>query len=270
MSVSKAALPLKLPPSGRPSVPEVPPSGGKRGIAYNVPAYTFMFNCPKIGWAYNWGSSRSTGPISDQFMFVPMLWSDHSELTNSWNNNVELAMKTGSDAAMAFNEPDGCIDGGSCMPAPGETAWLYKTLVAPFAGRIRLGSPSVTNGDQAHKGINWFRQFMRACNAIGCPIDFVQVHWFGWCNDLGGFKRHVWEMFEAGGRRPVWVTEYSCNLGDMTPDLPERVEFLTQSLEWLDSQDWIEKYAYFMAREGDGMINSAGTGLSKLGMIYNS
>lgn len=139
-----------------------------------------------------------------------------------------------------------------------------------YEGRIKLGAPSVTNSQEENKGVEWFRKFMEACEKMNCHIDIIQVHWFGSCDDFSGFKQHVQEMYKAGGRRPVWVTEYGCNLGDLTPDLPKRVSFLMQSLEWLDKQEWIDSYAYFMAREGDGTINDAGTGLSKLGQIYNS
>lgn len=93
------------------------PSVRKRGLAYNDASLTHFFNGFKVSWAYNWYSapvdstSHPSAALNLSQTFVPMLWSDTSDLTSVWAANAQAALDAGADHLLAFNEPDQCGDG---------------------------------------------------------------------------------------------------------------------------------------------------------------
>ncbi|KAF2091302.1 glycoside hydrolase family 128 protein, partial [Saccharata proteae CBS 121410] len=239
----------------------------KRGLSYNNPTYTIPFSTTHITWTFNWYSALYT-PSGVQtgyntlLTFIPMLWSSASDLTSVWVANANAAIRSGADALLGFNEPDGCSDGGSCMDvATAVSAW--KTWMEPFAGQVKLGAPGVTNGG-APMGITWLQQFLGNCTA--CHIDFVPIHWYYDCSteaNRNSFQTYV-QGFHEQVKKPLWITEFGCTSGDEAS-----VEaFLKMAVTWLDGQSYVERYAYFMDAQGY-LINSTG-GLSTQGGIYNT
>ena len=193
-----------------------------------------------------------------------MLWSDASDLTSIWSPNVEYAIaKSGTDALLAFNEPDGCWEGQSCMNVS-RSAASYKTWIQPFAGRVRLGAPAVTNAEADGVGLDWLAQFMAACE--GCTVDFIPLHFYGSVLDRAALGRFVEKAHDRFGL-PVWVTEFGPEGGNADMALG----WLRSVLGWLDGQTYVERYAYFMDRAGEPyLINANGTGMSPIGKVYNS
>ncbi|KFY30040.1 hypothetical protein V494_08304, partial [Pseudogymnoascus sp. VKM F-4513 (FW-928)] len=242
--------------------PVVPPpvtgGAGKRGLAYNNAdlASSFTGADSLVSWAYNWGSTTPSIPSS--FEYVPMLWGTQPVHSSNWNEAASSAIAKGSKHLLAFNEPD--------LPAqanldPGSAAAGYKTFMQPFAGKAKLGSPAVTNGP-APMGIAYFKSFMAACD--GCTVDFVPMHWYDSASNVEAFKKHVTDMHEAAGDRKLWITEFGAAGSDA-----EQEQFLKTVIPWLDSQDYVERYAYFYA---DGVLtqNSVVTALGNTFMKFIS
>lgn len=69
----------------------------------------------------------------------------------------------------------------------------------------------------------------------------------------------------VGGYRPLWITEFASSTGTDA----QKENFLKAVLPWLDAQTYVERYAYFGDFQGI-LINENGTGLSRLGEIYNN
>jgi len=132
--------------------------------------------------------------------------------------------------------------------------------MGPFWDKARLGAPAVSAGPQ---GLPWLRDFLNACRPRQCKIDFVPVHWYGDCSNPDWFKNHINEAHGAGENRMVWVTEFGCK-GNSEDQI---VNFFRNVLPWLDGQDFIERYSYFMARPGE-MLNSDGNSLNGVGWAY--
>jgi hypothetical protein len=65
----------------------------------------------------------------------------------------------------------------------------------------------------------------------------------------------------------VWITEFGFTDPNDTED--DKKKFLRAVLPWLDSQEWVFRYAMQMAAEG-ALIKSSGSGLSELGFIYTT
>jgi hypothetical protein len=228
-------------------------SPGKRGVAYNDASLVSAFSkYPEVTWAYNWADVTLDIPSSIEY--VPMLWGLGDHIQN-WELNAEKAILSGTTHLLAFNEPD--IDSQANLTVPAAVAG-YLDHMQPFSGKVELGSPAVTNGG-GHMGLGWLKNFLSGC--LSCTIDFVAIHWYNG-GDAGAFKDYVVQAHEDGGCRPVWITEFQ---GPGSEE--EEITFLEEVLPWLDSQDYVHRYAYFMASEGSLI---SGRVLSRVGETFAS
>lgn len=220
----------------------------------------------QVSWAYNWGSAESSSSFNPALEYIPMLWSNNSDLTNAWPTNAQKAIDAGSTALLGFNEPDLCIGGSACMDvASSVKAW--KAYMQPFAGKALLGSPAVTNGGAPY-GLTWLSNFIDQCT--GCQIDFIVIHWYS--NKWAGanyFKSQVEAARQVANGRPIWVTEFGLDYSDGTYTDADVQAFLEEVMPWMDEQSDVHRYAYFMDTN-NMLMNSAGTGMSDTGAIYNN
>lgn len=248
---SLSPLVLRAPQSDS---PKPFPINGKRGFAFNDPGLSAHLSqsdqVSKISWAYNWASDpyfpSGTYPAevyNRVLIYTPMLWGTDPSMTSIWDAAVASAIANyTTDSLLAFNEPDTCCAGcgGSCIDAP-TAANAYRQWIQPYAGTLALGSPAVTNGVGDGIGLSWLHDFVGNCT--GCQVDFVTVHWYGDVNNPKSFKDYLkgcWEQFQ----KPIWLTEFGVNSGT-----EEQIAgFLMAVLPWLDRQAYVERYAYFMAR----------------------
>ncbi|KAG9951432.1 glycoside hydrolase family 128 protein, partial [Aureobasidium melanogenum] len=243
---------------------------GKRGLSYNNAAYTMPFSLSgqnsQVSWAYNWYQAAGSG-FNPALEYVPMLWSNASDLTSSWTANAQAAINAGSTHLLGFNEPDLCLAGaGSSCIEMQSAVKAWKQYMEPFAGKALLGSPAVTNGGSP-MGLTWLSNFMGNCT--GCHIDFINIHWYS--NKYAGanyFKQQVEAAHAMSGGRPVWITEFGLD-SSVSYTQAELTSFLEEVIEWMDSTDYVQRYAYFMDTTG-ALMNSDGSGMSDLGSMYNS
>lgn len=85
----------------------------------------------------------------------------------------------------SFNEPDHSAQ-ANLSPAAAAAAW--KQYIQPFAGKVKLVSPAVTNG-AAPMGLTWLDNFMSACS--GCTIDAVAIHIYDSATNVDYFKNYI-------------------------------------------------------------------------------
>jgi hypothetical protein len=185
-ATSKSSAPSSTPVSSPAT------SGGKRGVAFNDNSVLSAFS-GKASWCYNWGQFEGTIPSG--FEYVPMLWGNKAGFYDSWSSNANSAISSGSTHLLAFNEPD--LPEQSNMDVATAVA-DFKTHMQPFAGKAKLGAPSVTNGG-APMGLTYLGNFMTACS--DCTIDFIPVHWYNGDaldSSIAYFKSHVDEAHTTG------------------------------------------------------------------------
>jgi hypothetical protein len=183
-----------------------------------------------------------------------MLWAASSSYTNSWSSNAKAAIAAGSTHLLGFNEPD-LSSQSNLSPSAAASAW--KTYMQPFAGQAKLVSPAVTNGG-SEMGLQWTKEFLGNCT--GCTVDAIALHWYS--NYALDLQNHIQSAYSMFGK-PIWVTEFG-----LTGSTDAQVESFLQTIEpWMDSQSFVERYAYFGAFTGY-LLNSAGTGLSAYGSVY--
>ncbi|GAB7358050.1 hypothetical protein MBLNU230_g0213t1 [Neophaeotheca triangularis] len=252
-------------------------NNGKRGLCWNdidlTQPYSLSGQNSKVSWDYNWYFSEcpawepNCGTHNPALDFVPMLYSDSDEFTSAWPTAVQRALDNGRDMLFSFNEPDACFAGMSACMSIERAVTAYKRYMMPYAGQIRIGTPSVTNAGGEY-GLDWLRRFMAACD--GCRFDYVNIHWYS--NKYAGLnylQSHINETRALAGGRPIVLSEFGLINEEWPYTQAELQDFLRQSMTWMDSQPDIIRYAYFMNSPGQ-LINAAGTGLSDLGRIYNS
>jgi len=243
-SSSVAATTTAAAASGSPAA-----AGGKRGIAYATAAQA----TPLIGktqWAYNWASNNNG--LASGVEYLPMLWSSDSEKTNTWTSDANKALSNGATAILGFNEPD---DTQQANMSPQEAATAYmQYITTPYAGKAKLVSPAVTNGGGS-MGLSWLSTFMGLCTS--CQIDAVAIHWYDVSTNIAYFQSHIEQAHTQSGL-PVYLTEFGTTDGNDEA-------FLAAVLPWLDAQDYVERYAYFMAEDGKLL---SGTELSAAGSTY--
>lgn len=157
------------------------------------------------------------------------------------------------------------------------TVAAHKNFIQPILQKypgLRIGAPAVTNGVRSTNntvmGTEFLRPFIKSCDSQGIKIDFVVAHWYDvWPVDQAAkqvkkdyFKKHMQNIYEAGGRRKVWITEFGIWEGD-------QVAFLKEVMPWLDETSWIERYAFHFATPGV-LVKHTLDGLTALGETYQS
>lgn len=232
-------------------------SGKKRGLSYNIASLTapFIGGNSQVTWAYNWGSSSDGLPSGLEY--VPTLWGLGSDKVNPWKANAEAAIAAGSTHLFSFNEPD--LGEQANIPDVNVAAQGFMDHMQPFAGKAKLGAPAVTNGGGS-MGLTYLSKFVAACSS--CTLDFVNIHWYDSATNYAYFKNHVMDAYKAGGGRPVWITEFAASGSDA-----EQQKFLEVVIPWLDAQPFVERYAYFMCKDG---VLVSGSGVTDLGNTFMS
>lgn len=225
---------------------------GKRGVAYNDAKLTdCLVSSPEISWGYNWGSSSSG--LSDSVKFIPTLWGPKSEFTNDWSKNAQSAIDSGSTHLFSFNEPDLTAQANL---SPSEAADAYKQYMEPFAGKAKLCAPSVTNGGGS-MGLSWLSSFLEACS--DCTIDCVNIHWYDSAENTEYFKKHVSDAADTAPGKQIFVSEFAATGSD-----DQISKFLEDVMPWMDSNDDVGGYAYFMAGEGKLVSGSEQSAIGKV------
>ncbi|KAH8203700.1 hypothetical protein TruAng_002113 [Truncatella angustata] len=262
----------------------------KRGIAYIKGGESADYNIlltskSPMDWYYTWTPRTAPGDIfwgskvdNDTIEFVPTI-----------HNNTKLdddieALKDAPSASkylFVFNEPDGTFETGGCDLTPQDAARDYIAKIVPLRNRWKISHP-VTTGSP--RGFQWLQDFNAACWAIdpknGCPTDFVTVHWYG---DFIGMTSWIGQLAawyngsDAGlqGDLRVWVTE----IGAPSAPMDANYNVMSQTLPYLDSLEYVDRYAWFGAWRigganrnewtGDGLsLFDDNGGLTTLGALY--
>lgn len=187
-----------------------------------------------------------------------------------WSGKDVGQFPEGAKVLLGFNEPD---HDGQAKMSPVDAAKIWKEHIAPLADKgVRLGSPSVTGSDG---GLDWLASFFKELDKLGDPkVDFLNLHWYG--KSVDEFIAYL-EKARArfGSKHSVWVTEFACTTFSGSTPQQEVDEFLTQSIQKLDSIDWIERYSWFGAMKNlpdnvgneNSLIGQDGQ-LSELGKKY--
>ncbi|KAJ6443777.1 glycoside hydrolase [Purpureocillium lavendulum] len=228
---------------------------GKRGLAYNDATLANLFggSCKSCSWGYNWGSNPAG--LDKKLTYIPMLWGDIPVHTNNWDSDAEKAIANGAPAMFSFNEPD---HNTQANMSPEAAAAAHIKYMNKYAGRVKIGAPSVTNGGGDSMGVGWLKQFMAACGGK-CQVDFCNVHWYSQSQYKDTLFEHLDAAHKACDGKPIWLTEFAPTDGDAG-------SFLKEVIPKLEATEYLEAYSYFMVSPSSLM--SGVSGLSSFGQVY--
>ncbi|KAK0363743.1 hypothetical protein LTR91_001832 [Friedmanniomyces endolithicus] len=225
-------------------------TSSKRGLCYVNSTYSntddpiWDGGGSDLTWYYNYGYTPTSGIDGTKLQYIPMLWGPPPSNTDmTFYNNVKSLIASGTQIkyVLGFNEPDGCISGGSCMDA--QTAaetWIREIEPLKKEHGILLGAPAVTGSPT---GFTWLQNFFTAC-AGNCSADFIPVHWYG---NFEGLASHVGQVNGTYPNMTMWITEYALAEGS----LADSQTFYNQSANWFDSLSYVTHYSYFGAFRSD-------------------
>ncbi|KAF7550908.1 hypothetical protein G7Z17_g5394 [Cylindrodendrum hubeiense] len=246
-------------------------SPSKRGLASNGDDHDsdtqlLVSENSTISWYYTW-SLWPSELINGSIPFVPLIHglddASDSDLVSRLDD-----LPASSTRLLTFNEPDGETDTGGSSISAKDAAKSYMSHIAPLrdttSSRSRtwnISYPSVTGST---RGIDWLRSFNETCFDIsddGCPMDFVAVHWYGDYPGLESWLETLQEFYnETNPDASYWITEMAL------PQQDEEATFsmMNNSLNYLDSLDYVEGYAWFGAFRADEANDWTGDSVSLL------
>ncbi|KIY01749.1 uncharacterized protein Z520_01887 [Fonsecaea multimorphosa CBS 102226] len=269
------------------STPIPSPYPAKRGLVYtNVTTLDFYPPpSPYISWSYNYYSlpnaSDNVGPYpSSQYRFIPLLYNDADSLTSIWPANVNFSIANyGTDAIFGFNEPDANFNGQSSNMPVAESVQGYVNFMQPFAGRVKIGAPAVTN---TGGGLTYLAQFLGNATQLNLTIDFLNIHWYASPYNIDYFESYLLQTYNLSLQYfpdapvPVWVTEFGMDMDNY--DQNTTVQFLKNASSFMDDTFWVERYAWFGNFAGgytsygapttDMLLNVDGSALGVLGEVW--
>lgn len=203
----------------------------------------FSFPDLDAGWFYNWNLNGVPDPNYD---YVPMAWGAGG--ASPANINVMIGKKS-TTHILGFNESDNCSgESGQfnnlCQP---EVAVAYYESL--MGTGVRLGSPAPRENGPS----GWLLEFNQIAKQRDVRFDFVAVHWYDWGSTPGNtpnanpqeifnrFKAYLTNVYRIY-QLPIWITEFNAN-----PNRNNAIqeEFLKLALPYLESLDYVERYAYF-------------------------
>jgi hypothetical protein len=195
------------------------------------------------GWFYNWNNNNNPLP---NYEYVPMAWGAGGALPAAINLVIQKKKTT---HLLGFNESDNCEDQSGqfnnlCQPAVAVA--YYENLMGLG---VRLGTPAPRENGPT----TWLLEFARIAKERDVRFDFVAVHWYDWgsnpANSPNADPQQIFNRFKAYlanvysiYKLPIWVTEFNANPNRGNPI---QEAFLRLALPYLESLDYVERYAYF-------------------------
>ena len=191
---------------------------------------------PKICWIANWYSAPPPA-WNPAKQFVPQNYGPSSD-EEEWHTNAKQAIAKGEKTFLSFGEPNAQ---GRDHLEPEQAVELYMRLMQPYAEQgVRICSPAVL---QPRVDMDWLASFLTKCEAAGCTIGMICVHWFDTTSaatpGFPEFQRTVENATALARGKKVWVDNFQAN------GSPEDVRaFLDEALPYLEGNDNVERYAY--------------------------
>ena len=194
----------------------------------------------KISWIYNWESYPPPG--GRQFEYVAMLRTAHQDDIDRFYTNMP---HNGARTLLCLNEPDH-VEQANLTPEQAADVWRRHCWPQKTQRGIRLGAPAITNGPS---GIPWLQRFLDITRDV--PPDFAVTHWYG--IDGNDLIRHVQRVRDIS-QKPVWLTEFA----HVNDNIYDQRGLMQQVRRWMDSQWWLEYYAWFgCSRKRENNINDS-------------
>lgn len=257
-------------------VPRSPESQGrsaKRGVSFNFQLEDDLELLSQgISWSYNWGVSQSSlfdALVSEKDIdFCPMAWNGV--------NDIELRAYVNSHPdckyLLAFNEPN-LVDQANMTPQQAAEKWGDVKAIATELN-LDIISPAVNYGtlEGYTDPIVWLDEFFSLVPLE--DVEGIAIHCY--MSSPTALRSYV-ERFKKYDK-PIWLTEFCAwdGLSENNYSVEKQQEFMSDVLNYLESEPAIFRYAWFIPRGGSEedfpymylLKNTSTAELTALGSIY--
>ena len=161
----------------------------------------------------------------------------------SWN---EINGKENVTHLLGHNEPDKSDQSNLTVEEVIEE-WPYM-----MESGLRLGSPALASN------IGWLRNFIAECDKRNYRVDFVAIHAYWDLRDGQNASPQKWynslkSWYEAGGKRPIWITEWNNGANWTGGSFPndtlgqneKQLADIKKILQVLDTCSFVERYSIY-------------------------
>lgn len=186
---------------------------------------------------------------------MPENYGKQSDLDGEWTRNAKKAIEKGATHFIGFGETH--TDNAKLFMTPKDAVTLWLEKMQPYTNKVKVSAPSTLQ-----TGFDWLQEFLDTCEASGCVVGFLAIHWFWKCTEYKDFQNNVEKGVAMAKGKPVWIDNFEC-----TGSEEEQIDFLTKAIPYLENHNGIERYAY-VPTDGQPFLASDGKSMSKLGQHY--
>lgn len=222
----------------------------KRGVCFNfaqLPSYDFPLLGDAVSWFYDWSSNipaATVEPYLEEYGidFCPMIWNGNYNPDNI--RNYKRAHPE-AEYILAFNEPN-LTDQANMTPAEAAVFWPDIVSLADELG-MKLISPAMNYGtlEGYSDPWKWLDEFLQQPGVSADDIDGIAVHCY--MNTSQALENYI-DGFKKYGK-PIWLTEFCAVTGGAVSEIAQ-MNFMVESINYLESDESIFRYAWFIPRGG--------------------
>lgn len=215
----------------------------KRGVSFSWQMNEdFDLLGPAVSWSYNWANTPAASQENKYkqygIQFVPMCWNN-----NYSSDNISAYYAAHADKQnylLGYNEPN-LTDQANMTPQQAAAKWNDVVDVAK-KNNARLISPALNWGTLPgySNGVQWLQEFFTLVNPNDVHGIAVHIYMNAAKSMIGDLQRY--KVFG----KPLWLTEFCA--WDGTSSSAAQCQFMVQSINYLEQDDDLERYAWFIPR----------------------
>lgn len=215
----------------------------KRGVSFSWQMNEdFDLLGPAVSWSYNWANTPAASQENKYqqygIQFVPMCWNNNYSPDNISAYYAAHADK--QNYLLGYNEPN-LTDQANMTPQQAAAKWNDVVDVAK-KNNARLISPALNWGTLPgySNGVQWLQEFFTLVNPNDVHGIAVHIYMNATKSMIGDLQRY--KVFS----KPLWLTEFCA--WDGTSSSAAQCQFMAQSINYLEQDDDLERYAWFIPR----------------------
>lgn len=194
-----------------------------------------------VSWSYNWSNtypSSQEGKYNQYgITYMPMCWNATYSATDI---KKYFDSQTDNKYLLGFNEPN-LVGQANMTPTQAAGHWADVVSLAQESG-AKLISPALNWGTLSgySDGVYWLDKFFE-------QVDINQIHAIGVHIYMGSAKTMLSDLqrYKKFGK-PLWLTEF-CGWDGISSSVGQ-CTFMTQSINALEQDDQVERYAWFIPK----------------------
>lgn len=220
-------------------------------------------------WFYHWNNTMdSTLELEN----APMSWGANGANTDAAIQNYLTKYK--STHVLAFNESDNCND----QSGQYNNLCQVPVAVAIYENLMKTGMRLVSPNGRENAPFGWLKDFYDQATKQDIRIDVIGVHWYDWgsnpANSPNADANEIFQRFLTYLENvhdfynlPIWITEFNAN-----PNRTNQVnyEFMQLALPYLESLDYVERYAWFEPNSDVADYTDSAGNLTNVGSFYTN